>query len=102
MRLYSAILHAQDRLGDSADQGSLDGQSLEEAIERYDQRMRQIAAEQGLDPNQWFAHVEHVARARIGRETFEYVGNVNKIHAALRTVRFQRDARERVLGTTPP
>ena len=61
------------------------------------QRLRRLAAEQGLDPNLWFGHVEHVVRARIGRETFEYVANVNKHYLALRSARAQLEARERAL-----
>jgi len=56
-------------------------------------RLRATARERGLDPNRWFGHVEHVARAELGRETFHYVGNVEKIYAALRSVRHQLEAR---------
>ena len=61
------------------------------------QRLRRAAAEEGLDPNRWFGHVEHVARARIGRETFEYVANVNKHYLVLHSARTQLEARERAL-----
>ncbi|MEN8181923.1 MAG: transporter substrate-binding domain-containing protein [Myxococcota bacterium] len=49
-------------------------------------RLRRQALGEGLDPNRWFGNVEHVALREIGRETFEYVGNVHKYHLAYRTV----------------
>jgi hypothetical protein len=46
-------------------------------------RVRQLRAEaarEGLDPNVWFDNVEHIAGARIGRETVQYVSNIYKYY----------------------
>jgi membrane-bound lytic murein transglycosylase MltF len=46
-------------------------------------RVRQLrgeAARKGLDPNVWFDNVEHIASARIGRETVQYVSNIYKYY----------------------
>ncbi len=45
-------------------------------------RLRAEAAEQGLDPNQWFHNVELIAARRIGRETVQYVSNIYKYYVA--------------------
>jgi membrane-bound lytic murein transglycosylase MltF len=36
----------------------------------------------GLNPNEWFGHVERVAAAPIGPETVRYVANVSKYYFA--------------------
>jgi membrane-bound lytic murein transglycosylase MltF len=43
-------------------------------------QLREKAATQGYDPNQWFDNVELVAAAEIGRETVEYVANILKYY----------------------
>ena len=48
-------------------------------------RLRRRAKAQGLDPNQWFFHVEHVARKVLGRETVQYVTNIYMYYVAYRT-----------------
>ena len=45
-------------------------------------QLRTKAEGRGLDPNRWFGHVEHVAAEVIGRETVEYVANINKYYVA--------------------
>jgi len=45
-------------------------------------KLRKIAAERGLDPNRWFGHVEVIAAEKIGRETVDYVRNINKYYVA--------------------
>jgi membrane-bound lytic murein transglycosylase MltF len=45
-------------------------------------QLRSGATQMGLDPNQWFDHVEEVAAKRIGRETVQYVSNVYKYYIA--------------------
>ena len=50
------------------------------------QRMRDKAAAMGLDPNRWFANVEHAAAQLIGRETVQYVSNIYKYYLAYRLV----------------
>jgi membrane-bound lytic murein transglycosylase MltF len=46
--------------------------------------LREEAARTGLDANQWFGSVEHVAAKRIGRETVQYVSNIGKYWVAYR------------------
>jgi membrane-bound lytic murein transglycosylase MltF len=45
-------------------------------------RMRRIATERGLDPNQWFNNVELVTAEKIGMETTTYVRNIYKYYIA--------------------
>jgi membrane-bound lytic murein transglycosylase MltF len=42
--------------------------------------LRSKAANRGLDPNRWFANVEQIAAEEIGRETLDYVANINKYY----------------------
>jgi membrane-bound lytic murein transglycosylase MltF len=44
--------------------------------------LRTIAANEGLDPNEWFNNVEIVAGRKIGRETVDYVRNILKYWVA--------------------
>jgi membrane-bound lytic murein transglycosylase MltF len=45
-------------------------------------KMRALAVKMGLDPNQWFGHVEIAAGRLIGRETVQYVANIYKYYLA--------------------
>jgi membrane-bound lytic murein transglycosylase MltF len=45
-------------------------------------RLRKKAAESGFDPNIWFFNVEKIAAREIGRETVDYVANINKYFIA--------------------
>ena len=45
-------------------------------------RLRKKAAESGFDPNKWFSNVEKIAAKEIGRETVDYVANINKYFIA--------------------
>ena len=45
-------------------------------------RLRSLAKERGFDPNSWFGNVEVVAAEKIGRETVDYVRNINKYFVA--------------------
>jgi membrane-bound lytic murein transglycosylase MltF len=56
-------------------------------------QLRKNAAKRGLDPNQWFNHVERVAAERIGRETVDYVANIYKYYIAYTRVEAQRQER---------
>jgi membrane-bound lytic murein transglycosylase MltF len=47
-------------------------------------QLREEASRTGLDPNEWFGSVEHVAAKRIGRETVQYVSNIGKYWVAYR------------------
>ena len=53
-------------------------------------RLRQEAADEGLDPNVWFRNVELIAARRIGRETVRYVNNIFKYYVVYRRVEEQR------------
>jgi membrane-bound lytic murein transglycosylase MltF len=63
-------------------------------------RMRAEAARRGLDPDQWFEHVEVVVARRIGIETTTYVRNIYKYYVAyklaLEADAAARAAREKV------
>jgi membrane-bound lytic murein transglycosylase MltF len=63
-------------------------------------RMREEAAQRGLDPNVWFNNVEIVTAQRIGMETTTYVRNVYKYYVAyklqLEAQERMRDARKQV------
>ena len=45
-------------------------------------RLRKVAAEEGLDPNQWFRNVELVVAREVGREPVHYVANIYKYYVA--------------------
>ena len=47
--------------------------------------LRRKAVKLNLDPNKWFFNVEHVARRVIGRETVQYVANINKYFIAFKS-----------------
>jgi membrane-bound lytic murein transglycosylase MltF len=63
-------------------------------------RLRKEAAEQGLDPNRWFNHVELIAAKRIGRETVQYVANIYKYYLAYQMVMQQTELRQKAKGTS--
>lgn len=56
--------------------------------------MRQHAARAGLDPDQWFGHVEYAALDIIGQETVRYVANIYKYYIAYRLSQDLEAARE--------
>jgi membrane-bound lytic murein transglycosylase MltF len=45
-------------------------------------KFRDQAKAMGLDPNQWFDNVEHAAAAIVGRQTVQYVSNIQKYYIA--------------------
>jgi membrane-bound lytic murein transglycosylase MltF len=45
-------------------------------------RLRNEAAQRGLDPNKWFNNVELVVAEDVGRETVQYVSNIYKYYIA--------------------
>jgi len=45
-------------------------------------QIRRIASERGFDPNKWFFNVENIAAEVIGKETVNYVANINKYYVA--------------------
>ena len=46
------------------------------------QKLRKRAEKRGYDPNVWFNNVEHMASESIGRETVDYVININRYYIA--------------------
>jgi membrane-bound lytic murein transglycosylase MltF len=63
-------------------------------------KLRKEAAEQGLDPNRWFNHVELIAAKRIGRETVQYVANIYKYYLAYQLVSRQMELRKDAKATS--
>ena len=57
-------------------------------------KLREEAEQKGLDPNQWFDHVEVIAARRIGQETVHYVGNIYKYYVTYRFYSDRLAARE--------
>jgi membrane-bound lytic murein transglycosylase MltF len=57
-------------------------------------RMRGKAEEMGLDPDKWFYNVERAARRYIGRETVQYVANVNKYYFSFKLMLEKHQKRE--------
>jgi membrane-bound lytic murein transglycosylase MltF len=45
-------------------------------------QLRQKAASEGLDPNQWFGNVELVVARNVGQVTVQYVNNIYKYYVA--------------------
>jgi membrane-bound lytic murein transglycosylase MltF len=64
--------------------------------------LRRKSRKQGLDPNRWFFNVEHVARRVIGRETVQYVANINKYFIAFKTAEQIREKRMPEAGNFKP
>lgn len=60
-------------------------------------QLRKRAAEKGLDPNIWFGNVERVAAAVIGRETVDYVANINKYYIAYKLSVADHEAKQKQL-----
>lgn len=60
-------------------------------------KVRAIARRRGFDPNKWFFNVEKIAAEIIGRETVDYVSNINKYYVAYRLYDEKKQKRERKL-----
>ena len=60
------------------------------------QRLRKRAAKRGYDPNTWFYNVEHMASESIGRETVDYVANINKYYIAYKFALERQERRLRL------
>lgn len=60
-------------------------------------RLRREAARLGLDPNRWFGHVERVAAKEIGRETVDYVANINSYYVSYRLAFDESQPRQQAL-----
>ena len=59
-------------------------------------KMRKLAAQRGLDPDQWFNNVEVVTAEKIGAETTTYVRNIFKYYAAYRLTEDARATAEQL------
>jgi membrane-bound lytic murein transglycosylase MltF len=62
-------------------------------------KLRKIAQNRGFDPNKWFFNVEKIASEFIGRETVEYVANINKYYVAYKLEQEENEKRKRSLKT---
>jgi membrane-bound lytic murein transglycosylase MltF len=58
------------------------------------QRLRKVAADEGLDSDKWFNNVELVVAREVGRETVQYVSNIYKYYLAYKLVVEQAAERE--------
>jgi len=58
-------------------------------------KLRQQAADEGLDPNKWFNNVELVAAKEIGQETVTYVSNIYKYYVAYKLALEQAEEKEK-------
>jgi membrane-bound lytic murein transglycosylase MltF len=65
-------------------------------------RMRNEAQRRGLDPNQWFNHVEAVTAEKIGVETTAYVRNIFKYYVAYKLMAEVREAQEKARAGAVP
>jgi len=65
-------------------------------------KMRRLAAQRGLDPNQWFNNVEVVTAEKIGAETTTYVRNIFKYYAAYRLTEEARAEAEQLKKKVAP
>jgi len=67
-------------------------------------RLRKLAPEYGLNPNEWFREVELVVQRKVGMEPVNYVGNIYKYYVAYKRVRdraAEREAAEAELEANP-
>lgn len=62
-------------------------------------KLRERARKEGFDPNVWFSNVEEVARRVIGRETIDYVANINKYYIAYKLSAAAEKERQQALDT---
>jgi membrane-bound lytic murein transglycosylase MltF len=49
-------------------------------------RLRKLAPEYGLDPNEWFREVELIVQRKVGMEPVNYVGNIYKYYLAYKRI----------------
>ncbi|SFZ98756.1 lytic transglycosylase [hydrothermal vent metagenome] len=58
-------------------------------------RLRKIAKEKGLNPNEWFGNVEIIAAEKIGRETVQYIENIYNYYVAYTLINIEEEAKLR-------
>ena len=59
--------------------------------------MRDLAAERGLDPDQWFNNVEIVTAEKVGMETTTYVRNIYKYYVTYKLLLEAEENRKRAI-----
>jgi len=59
-------------------------------------RMRKLATQRGLNPDEWFNNVEMVTAEKIGGETTTYVRNIYKYYVAYKLILEQRELRDKL------
>ena len=64
-------------------------------------KLRQQAADEGLDPNKWFGNVELIAAKQIGQETVTYVANIYKYYVAYKLALEQAEAKQQAKTAAP-
>ncbi len=57
-------------------------------------KVRNKAAQMGLDPNKWFGNVEVAAAKVIGRETYQYVRNIFKYYISYKLITDRKKMRD--------
>ena len=60
-------------------------------------QMRDLAAERGLDPDQWFNNVEIVTAEKVGMETTTYVRNIYKYYVTYKLLLEAEENRKRAI-----
>lgn len=60
-------------------------------------KLRNVAAERGLDPNVWFDNVEIVVSEKVGRETTTYVRNILKYYVSYKLTLDRKNEQQRAL-----
>jgi len=58
-------------------------------------KMREQAKTRGFNPNRWFFNVEVIAAETVGRETVDYVANINKYYVAYKLQMQINDERQK-------
>ena len=61
-------------------------------------RLREVAAERGLDPDRWFRNVELVVAAQVSREPVRYVSNIYRYYVAYRRAFAELEERRNAVG----
>jgi membrane-bound lytic murein transglycosylase MltF len=56
-------------------------------------RLREKAAKDGLNPDEWFGNVELEVAKNIGQETVRYVSNIYKYYASYKLILEQSEER---------
>jgi membrane-bound lytic murein transglycosylase MltF len=60
-------------------------------------RARKLAAQMNLDANRWFRNCELAVLRIVGRETVQYVSNINKYYVIYKNALKRREAREKTM-----